>query len=127
MPKRPLRPCRQPGCPNLVEKGYCPEHKRKEQRNVRESFRRLDERKNPEAIAFYRSARWTKTSLRYRRKHPLCERCENRGLVVPSRITHHDPPLEELWRQGYTGYEEEFLEAVCWDCHQEELREKAKR
>lgn len=29
MPTKPLRPCRQPGCPALVKSGYCEAHKRR--------------------------------------------------------------------------------------------------
>jgi hypothetical protein len=28
MPNRPLRPCGQPGCPELVSGGYCDKHKK---------------------------------------------------------------------------------------------------
>ena len=29
MPRKPLKPCRYPGCPNLCEGQYCEEHKAK--------------------------------------------------------------------------------------------------
>ena len=30
MPRKPKKPCAYPGCPNLTEKKYCPEHERLE-------------------------------------------------------------------------------------------------
>jgi hypothetical protein len=32
MPKRPLRPCRKPGCPELTDAGYCDQHRPKDKR-----------------------------------------------------------------------------------------------
>ena len=32
MPKKPMKPCRHPGCPNLTAGRYCEEHAKEEDR-----------------------------------------------------------------------------------------------
>jgi 5-methylcytosine-specific restriction endonuclease McrA len=43
---------------------------------------------------FYHTARWTRESRRYRQEYPLCRRCEEKGLVVPSEVVDHIVPME---------------------------------
>lgn len=122
------RPCLQPGCPNLVESGYCDEHKRKEQERSKEesinNLRALDKKKEPREIKFYSSPAWRRTSRLYRLKHPLCERCEQRGYIKKSELVHHISELREIWRENGNPLHWRNLQALCRDCHMEDLRMK---
>ena len=42
MPKRPLRPCSHPGCPNLCEEQFCEQHRVEERRKYEEYERSSD-------------------------------------------------------------------------------------
>lgn len=124
MSKRRMRPCQQPGCPNLVERGFCDDHKHLESKATREGFKRLDERKTAEQKQFYSSYRWTRTSQKHRKIEPICRRCKARGIIAPGKPVHHNPPLEYLLAHGLNPYDHKYLETLCDDCHLEELRKK---
>ena len=123
-----LRPCRQPGCINLVPYGYCEEHKRiiskEEIEKSKQCLRNLDKKKDPKEIKFYTSRPWIKTSKLYRLKHPLCERCEDRGIIKSSNMVHHKTELREIWKMKGNPLSWRFLQALCNSCHMEDLREK---
>jgi len=118
-----LRPCNYPGCPRLVRSGYCDDHRR----ILTSPFERLSEKKTPEQKAFYSSQRWTQASRLYRAEHPLCERCHDRGIVMPAEMVHHTTPLTDLISQGLDPYNHDYLQALCNRCHMEDLRAKRKR
>lgn len=126
--KRSLRPCRQPGCPNLVEYGYCPEHQIEVKKISKEQsvlcLRKLDKKKEQKEIDFYLSPPWRRTSRLYRLKHPLCERCESRGYYRKSELVHHKKELRDIWRDGGNPLKLEYLEGLCKLCHLEDLRKK---
>ena len=65
MPKRPKRPCRYPGCPNLCEKGtYCAEHQGESPERWRGS-----------AAERGYGADWRKARRRFLASNPLCAAC----------------------------------------------------
>ena len=37
MPRKPKRPCSYPGCPNLTDGRFCPEHEKKETKRYEKS------------------------------------------------------------------------------------------
>ena len=117
---RKLRPCALPGCPSLVEKGYCQRHDKYNKKEVnRHAFERLDKKKDPKAIAFYNSAAWKKVSKVYRKYHPLCELCEETDpLHAPiAKLVHHKKPLHEIWHNKENPLSFRFLQALCKSCH----------
>lgn len=69
-----------------------------------------------------KSSTWQRLRLSYLKAHPLCERCEAKGLTVPAEEIHHIIPIaNEL---GYTrmrrlAYDPRNLQALCRDCHHE--------
>lgn len=76
------------------------------------------------AKTFYNSNVWKETRKAYRKSvGGLCERCRKKGLVRPADIVHHrtpispeninDPKITLAWSN---------LEALCFDCHEEEHR-----
>ena len=86
--------------------GYCDDHQHLAKKKRREK------KVNP----FYSSVAWKKARVRYRARHPLCERCEAKGIVKPADMVHHKVPIEE----GGPKLAESNLESLCWPCHGEE-------
>lgn len=86
MPSRPKRPCRQPGCPELVdgESGYCDKHKRDERK-------RWDECRGSARERGY-TTRWDKARKTFLSHHPLCAECEREGRVTAATVVDHIIP-----------------------------------
>jgi len=125
LPNRPLTPCKKQGCPNLVDNhGYCSAHAHIAKEIIREGFAVLDRKKTPERRAFYSSKRWVNTSIEHRRREPLCRRCKANGRIVAAQMVHHNPPVEDLLRDGLSPFDHQYLESLCNDCHLGELRKK---
>lgn len=118
-----LKPCKQPGCPNLVASGFCEAHAARR----RDRFRHLDSRVPVERRAFYHSSAWTEASRAHRVREPLCRRCKEKGRVVCGELTHHNPPLEELLAAGLNPLDDSYLESLCFNCHQRELSTRVSR
>lgn len=116
MPMRPQRPCGEPGCETLVDKGRCIEHER------------TDDRRRGTAQERGYDSRWR---LRIRgphlRRYPLCgekrvdaylstaSRCARENRVTAATDVHHilghngpDDPLFSDRRN---------LESLCHSCH----------
>lgn len=108
MPYKLPRPCRHPGCPNLVYNGsgYCSQH-------AGEAYRTYNAARSDSAeAAFYRSARWRRLSTWYLARHPVCQVCGKR----PAVLVHHVTPI----RDGGALMAVDNLLAVCATCHQRE-------
>ena len=105
MPKRPKRPCSYPGCPNLTDKRFCPEHEKLEaQRSERYD-------RDPATKRRYGRA-WKRIRDSYAAEHPLCEVCLAKGAYTPTEEIHHKLPLS----QGGT-HDRGNLMALCKECH----------
>ena len=83
MPNKPLRPCSRPGCPNLVSKGLCEDHKRQSNRDYDRG------RKDDPGRKLIQSGRWRKIRSRKLSINPLCERCERAGRLIVATMVHH--------------------------------------
>jgi 5-methylcytosine-specific restriction protein A len=83
MPSKPLRPCKHPGCPNLVQLGYCEQHKQQE--------RQYDRQRSSANKRGY-TYRWQQYRLRYLARHPLCVECERQGIVEAATDVDHVIP-----------------------------------
>lgn len=115
MPYRPPRVCIEAGC-NLTSVGgshRCERHrlaaeeKRAEQRKI--AHLKYNERRD-ESDSFYKTERWKKLSAYYRKKHPVCEHCEN----AASDITDHIKPYKS---HPDLGLDWDNLRALCRACH----------
>lgn len=106
MPTKPMRPCNHPGCPELTQGGFCNEHRRDRWQS--------DEHRETAAERGY-DWEWAEFSRRYKRKHPLCQRCNEQGIKSMTQIPHHITPLA----QGGEKYDEDNLMPLCRDCHSE--------
>lgn len=117
MPRKPKRPCRYPGCPNLCKDGeqYCDEHKALMDKHYEKFTRGYSPGKR------YGRA-WQRIRTRYIHKHPLCEECLKHGRYVPVEEVHHIIPLSE----GGTN-DESNLMSLCRSCHEKIHRERGDR
>lgn len=105
MPMKPKKPCRFPGCPNLTDERFCPEHKRK----TDSDYEKFGRDKNTRSR--YGRA-WKRIRDKYASEHPFCELCFQRGIAVPTEQIHHKKPLSE----GGT-HDRSNLIALCKPCH----------
>lgn len=105
MPRKPKKPCRFPGCPNLTDDMYCEEH-------IHIMNARYNKYERPYKSGERYGAEWRKIRNRYIQAHPLCEICRGRGLVVAATEVHHKIPLS----RGGT-HDDENLMSLCKSCH----------
>jgi 5-methylcytosine-specific restriction protein A len=105
MPTRPASPCRQPGCPALVQGGgYCSEHKKQEQH-------KYDEQRGSAASRGY-GAIWRKIRLIKLRESPLCEDCLKENRLTPANEVHHIKALIDGGNHSLDN-----LMSLCKACH----------
>ena len=82
MPIKPLRPCNQMGCPELIRDGrYCDKHKR-------ETAKQIDDRRGSAASRGYGST-WRKIREMMLRDEPLCRRCYQENVIKAADTVHH--------------------------------------
>ena len=105
MPRKPKKPCAYPGCPNLCEGRYCPEHQTK----VNSEYEKYG--RDPRTKKRYGRA-WKRIRDKYVMEHPFCELCFQRGIMVETEEVHHKKPLSE----GGT-HDRSNLIALCKSCH----------
>lgn len=78
-------------------------------------------RNTPFAHQFYHSRAWQDVrAFVWDRAHGLCERCMERGEVVPANVVHHKVPLSpENMDDPDVALNPERLIALCDECHTE--------
>ena len=104
MPKRPKRPCRYPGCPNLCESGtYCPEHSAESPDRLRGS-----------ATERGYDAKWRRARKRFLQRHPLCANCLSQGVLTPATVVDHIVPHRGDHR---LFWDEQNWQPLCKVCH----------
>lgn len=117
MPKRPLKPCSAPGCPNLAPPGqkYCPAHQHlaKQQWN-----RGYDVERGNSAQRGY-GARWRRLRAWFLKRHPLCQA---EGCRRPAEHVDHIIPK----RAGGTDHTDN-LQALCASCHSRKTLQEKKQ
>ena len=104
MAQLPNRSCPYPGCHEITRGGRCEAHAAQQGREQR------DNRFND---PFYNSVLWKRTRRAYRKAHPLCEDCLERGLTEAAQMVHHIKPIRDggaktAWRN---------LRSECFACH----------
>jgi len=110
MPKRPLKPCAYPGCPNLVKPGerYCKDHKRVKHREYDK------EKRDNFAKSIYTSQRWRKLRENIMKKYGgLCQECLKRGRIVKADVVDHIVEIKD----GGCIWCEDNLIPLCHSCH----------
>lgn len=99
MPRKALKPCKHPGCPNLTAELYCEIHKQPDR---------------PSSAKRGYNSKWRKLSKQYLRKHPMCVRCMAEGRYVPATVVDHIIP-----HRGDKNlfWNESNWQALCKPCH----------
>ena len=105
MPRKPLRPCSYPGCPNLTDGQYCEAHRTEERRKYDRYVRAEDVHRKYGRV-------WRRIRDRYMLAHPYCEHCFKEGRMVVAEECHHIVPVS----RGGT-HDERNLMALCRSCH----------
>ena len=100
----PLYPCRQPGCPELLQRpGWCEEHRERNRKQYEDRSERAADR------AFYGSSAWRKVRHQKLSRTPGCERCGQ-----PASQVHHRRPRKQVPELALVI---ENLESLCASCH----------
>ena len=107
MPRKPKRPCRYNGCPNLTDdsSGYCDTHKSKADKTYNCFLRGY---KNSERYGY----QWRKLRCLFLTNNPLCEMCKREGRYTDATEVHHIKPLSEGGTNDF-----ENLMPLCKSCH----------
>ena len=105
MGRRALRPCVVPGCPNLVGRGPCDQH-RSERR------RRQDQRRGSRQSRGYdrQHELWASAVLI---RDPLCQPCLRTGVARPAHQADHIVPFD----QGGSRLAMGNGQGICTTCH----------
>lgn len=108
MPKASPRPCRSPGCPQLVTErdGYCEAHRKAAQAAI-------DARRVSSSKRGY-GRKWQEARAAFLAKYPLCKAHDDRGEVVAATVVDHVIPhrmdLKLFWDRGN-------WQPLCKPCH----------
>ena len=105
--RKPLKPCRHPGCPELTEDRFCPKH-------MKEYNRRYDREQRPGYSKLYKTARWQRLRKRVLSAQPLCVECGRYGILTPATVVDHITPHKGNQR---LFWDEDNLQALCKSCH----------
>ncbi len=111
MPSAAPRPCRHPGCSQLVRDGggYCAQHKRIKQ----EISKQADKDRGTSAQRGY-GYKWQKLRANYLASHPLCVACKKTGLLKVAEVVDHIVPhkgdMALFWDSGN-------WQPLCKTCH----------
>ena len=105
MPNAAKRPCAYGGCPNLVDHGYCEDHRglaAAVQPDLHREWQRL-----------YNSQRWRKIRARQLRREPWCAECLRNGVHTPATDVDHITPHRGDVAAFYRGP----FQSLCHQCH----------
>ncbi|MDL2205789.1 HNH endonuclease [Eubacteriales bacterium OttesenSCG-928-N13] len=100
MPRKPLRPCRHPGCARLSADVYCEQH------------RVLYARESAAQRGY--DGKWRAARARFLRQHPLCISCRSVGRLTPATVVDHIIPHrgdEKLF------WDQSNWQPLCKSCH----------
>ena len=102
MPRRPKKPCKHPGCPELTDGDFCEEHV---------VLHRAD---RADASGRGYDSRWRKARKLFLKRHPLCEKCKEQGRFVKAEVVDHIVPHRG---DGKLFWDESNWQALCKRCH----------
>lgn len=105
--------CRSPGCRVLVDRGFCPAHRKAERA----------ERGATDADKFYGTARWKRLREYHRTREPFCRMClKEEGRYVLGTLVDHVLPIEE----GGEAMDDSNLQTLC-DRHHAQKRQRERK
>lgn len=102
MPRKPAKPCRHPGCPELTAGMYCVEHGKLH----------VHDRTTSSGRGY--NSKWRKARSRYLKAYPLCKLCKQQGKLVKATVVDHIIPHrgdEQLF------WDESNWQPLCKSCH----------
>ncbi|MBV4424309.1 HNH endonuclease [Clostridium tyrobutyricum] len=102
MPRKPMKPCKHPGCPKLTEGYYCEEH---------EALHRGD-RANAGRRGY--NSKWRIARSRYLKAHPLCVRCKEENKLTKATVVDHIKPHRG---DRVLFWNESNWQSLCKRCH----------
>jgi len=102
MPRKPMKPCRHPGCPKLTDGMYCEEHAR------------LHASDRASASVRGYNGRWEKARTRFLKAHPLCVRCMEQGRLTRATVVDHIIPHRG---DAKLFWDEANWQSLCKSCH----------
>ena len=104
MARKPLRPCKHPGCAELTRDGWCSRHKPKHQR-----------RSSAEYHGWYLLPIWT-DDLRPAQllREPFCRECAKQGIRTRATVVDHVRPFRGDWALFVDPANHQSL---CKSCH----------
>jgi 5-methylcytosine-specific restriction enzyme A len=105
MPNKPKHPCNHPGCRELTNDRFCPNHARQ--------ARAADDARRGTATERGYNATWSRVRGMKLASNPLCERCESQGLAVEATLVHHKD-------RNPRNNQAENHESLCNECHDAE-------
>ncbi|WP_082416121.1 HNH endonuclease [Pseudomonas sp. NBRC 111127] len=109
MPLRPQRPCKAQGCRALHRNasGYCDTHAEQVKRYAKEKPRES-------STARGYGYKWQQARAGFLAKHPLCIKCQARGLVVVATdVDHIEPHKGDM----VVFWDRSNWQALCASCH----------
>ncbi len=104
MPRKPMKPCRHPGCPELTEENYCSAHQQ-----TKESYRSIRPYKK-----LYNSSPWQRLRKQVLTKQPLCVECLKVKRITPATVVDHIKPHKG---DADLFFDVSNLQPLCKSCH----------
>ncbi len=120
MPRSAKSPCRQPGCPKLLDSpGYCDAHRKQAYKVQRQTM--TPEQKDSQR--FYFRASWKRFREAHLNAEPLCRICKADGRLVEAVIVDHIIPRSE----GGAGLDHQNCQSLCAKHHAIKTRKEEAR
>ncbi len=115
MPRRAKSPCRQAGCPALLDiPGFCDKH-RKEAFKIQKQFVTEDYK---ERNRFYQRKVWKSARALQLQIEPLCRKCRQQGKLTAAAVVDHVIAIAD----GGAELDQANLQSLCLPCHNEKTR-----
>ena len=111
------RPCRIPGCRELVlaRDGYCDAHRRQSHQRYNDERQASGSR-----VKLYDSAAWKRARIAQLREYPLCHRCLALGRTTEAAVVDHVIPI----KRGGAELDSNNLQSLCKPCHNAKTRQE---
>ena len=101
--RKPMRPCKAPGCRVLTAEGYCPAHKPRAVSSAPKAWHRL-----------YKRPEWPKLRADQLAREPFCRECAAQGnRVRATEVDHIRPHCGDL----RLFLDPDNLQSLCHSCH----------
>lgn len=108
----PSKPCKKPGCPNLIKTKdrYCAAHASRDSRRTKKTDK------------LYGSYRWKQVRALKRKLSPLCELCLSEGKTTLAQMVDHIVEVKD----GGERFDIDNLQSLCSACHNEKTAKNKK-